>query len=229
MGVHVRVSLRRPPRGPGVRTQTVDVALPMSGPTTRSRSLTVSEVQALADALPGRYGALVQVLAFGGLRFGGRLRCAAVPCWAAIGCAWSARSVTSMVGGWSANRRRTPDGVSACQHGERSGRPSRPVGPSGDDVWPANGSAARVATHAGATLVAATGAMANGLTRRMGHSSPDAALTCQHAVDEGDGEIARARRHARRSLGHTEVMDGDAGASAWPCTAIIPSGCSFPS
>jgi hypothetical protein len=26
-------------------------------------------VQALADAVPGRYGALVQVLAFGGLRF----------------------------------------------------------------------------------------------------------------------------------------------------------------
>src|SRR5687768_10279430 len=34
--LNVRVSLRRPPRGPGVRTQTVNVSLPTSKPATRS-------------------------------------------------------------------------------------------------------------------------------------------------------------------------------------------------
>lgn len=39
-------------------------------PARPSRSLTVSEVQALAEAVPARYRVLILVLAFGGLRFG---------------------------------------------------------------------------------------------------------------------------------------------------------------
>lgn len=46
--------------------------------------------------------------------------------------------------------------------------------------------------HTGATLAAATGASTKELMRRLGHSSPAAALIYQHAADERDGEIARA-------------------------------------
>ena len=46
--------------------------------------------------------------------------------------------------------------------------------------------------HTGATLAAATGATTKELMRRLGHSSPAAALVYQHAADDRDGEIARA-------------------------------------
>jgi integrase len=46
--------------------------------------------------------------------------------------------------------------------------------------------------HTGATLAAATGATTKELMRRLGHSSPAAALLYQHAADDRDTEIARA-------------------------------------
>jgi integrase len=46
--------------------------------------------------------------------------------------------------------------------------------------------------HTGATLAAATGASTKELMRRMGHSSPAAALIYQHAADHRDDEIAQA-------------------------------------
>jgi integrase len=46
--------------------------------------------------------------------------------------------------------------------------------------------------HTGATLAAATGATTKELMRRLGHSSPAAALLYQHAADDRDGEIAGA-------------------------------------
>jgi integrase len=46
--------------------------------------------------------------------------------------------------------------------------------------------------HIGATLAAATGATTKELMRRLGHSSPAAALVYQHAADDRDAEIARA-------------------------------------
>ena len=46
--------------------------------------------------------------------------------------------------------------------------------------------------HTGATLAAATGATTKELMRRLGHSSPAAALAYQHAADDRDGAIARA-------------------------------------
>ena len=46
--------------------------------------------------------------------------------------------------------------------------------------------------HTGATLAAATGATTKELMRRLGHSSPAAALLYQHAADNRDAEIARA-------------------------------------
>ncbi len=47
-------------------------------------------------------------------------------------------------------------------------------------------------SHAGATLAAATGATTNEPMRRLGHSSPAAALLYQHAAEDRDAEIARA-------------------------------------
>src|SRR4051794_19414195 len=46
--------------------------------------------------------------------------------------------------------------------------------------------------HTGATLAASTGATTKELMRRLGHSSPAAALLYQHAADDRDAEIARA-------------------------------------
>jgi len=46
--------------------------------------------------------------------------------------------------------------------------------------------------HTGATLAAATGATTKELMRRLGHSSPTAALLYQHAADDRDAAIARA-------------------------------------
>ena len=46
--------------------------------------------------------------------------------------------------------------------------------------------------HTGATLAAATGATTKELMRRMGHTTPAAALIYQHAADHRDEEIARA-------------------------------------
>ena len=43
-----------------------------------------------------------------------------------------------------------------------------------------------------ATVAAATGATTKELMRRLGHSSPAAALLYQHAADDRDVEIARA-------------------------------------
>jgi integrase len=46
--------------------------------------------------------------------------------------------------------------------------------------------------HIGATLAAATGATTKELMRRLGHSSPAAALLYQHAGDDRDADVARA-------------------------------------
>jgi integrase len=46
--------------------------------------------------------------------------------------------------------------------------------------------------HTGATLAASTGATTKELMRRLGHSSPAAALLYQHAAEDRDAEIAQA-------------------------------------
>ncbi len=46
--------------------------------------------------------------------------------------------------------------------------------------------------HTGATLAAATGATLAELMRRLGHSTPDAAMLYQHATDDRDAAIAAA-------------------------------------
>lgn len=58
--------------------------------------------------------------------------------------------------------------------------------------------------HVGATLAAATGASTRELMRRIGHSSPDAALRYQHATRERDVVIARALSEMIVSAGLAE-------------------------
>jgi integrase len=173
------------------------------------------------DRRTERYRALVLVLAFGGLRFGeatalrrsdvlagGRLRIERSV--RRIGGRWvvgepkteaGRRTVTLPAGVAAAVAdhldRHVADSADALLFGTRSGgylarsnwnqtfrRAAEAIGlPS---VRP------HELRHTGATLAAATGATTKELMRRLGHSSPAAALVYQHAADDRDGEIARA-------------------------------------
>jgi integrase len=63
--------------------------------------------------------------------------------------------------------------------------------------------------HTGATLAAATGATTKELMRRLGHSSPAAALLYQHAADDRDAEIARALDAMLGATGESSDDDPD--------------------
>jgi integrase len=173
------------------------------------------------DRRTERYSALVLVLAFGGLRFGeatalrrsdvlpgGRLRVE--------------RSVRRVSGRWVVGKPKTdaghrtvtlPAGVAAVleDHLEKHVRDSPDAllfctssgGYLARSNW--NSTFRRAADaiglpavrphelrHTGATLAAATGATTKELMRRLGHSSPAAALLYQHAADDRDAAIARA-------------------------------------
>nr|WP_281371667.1 site-specific integrase [Petropleomorpha daqingensis] len=173
------------------------------------------------DRRTERYRALVLVLAFGGLRFGeatalrrsdvlpgGRVRVE--------------RSVRRVGGQWVSGEPKTdaghrtvtlPAGVAAAleDHLEKHVRPSPDAllfstssgGYLARSNW--NSTFRRAADaiglpavrphelrHTGATLAAATGATTKELMRRLGHSSPAAALLYQHAADDRDADIARA-------------------------------------
>jgi integrase len=168
-----------------------------------------------------RYRVLVLVLAFGGLRFGeatalrrsdvlpgGRLRVE--------------RSVRRVSGRWEVGEPKTeaghrtvtlPAGVAAVleDHLEKHVRDSPDAllfstssgGYLARSNW--NSTFRRAADaiglpavrphelrHTGATLAATTGATTKELMRRLGHSSPAAALLYQHAADDRDADIARA-------------------------------------
>jgi integrase len=71
--------------------------------------------------------------------------------------------------------------------------------------------------HTGATLAAATGATTKELMRRLGHSSPAAALVYQHAADDRDGEIARAL-DATLSAAGGSLLEASAAEEAPPCS-----------
>jgi integrase len=170
------------------------------------------------DRRTERYRALVLVLAFGGLRFGeatalrrsdvlpgGRLRIE--------------RSVRRISGRWvigepktEAGRRTVtlPAAVAAAlaDHLDRyvADSPEALLFATSSGVYLArsnwNSTFRRAADaiglpavrphelrHTGATLAAATGATTKELMRRLGHSSPAAALLYQHAADDRDGEM----------------------------------------
>jgi integrase len=173
------------------------------------------------DRRTERYRALVLVLAFGGLRFGeatalrrsdvlenGRLRVE--------------RSVRRVGGRWVLGEPKTDAGhrtvtlpaavAAALEDHLRRHVPASPEAllfstSSGGYLARSNWNATfrRAADaiglpavrphelrHTGATLAAATGATTKELMRRLGHSSPTAALLYQHAVDDRDADIARA-------------------------------------
>ncbi len=173
------------------------------------------------DRRTERYRALLLVLAFGGLRFGeatalrrsdvlsgGRLRIE--------------RSVRRVEGRWVVGEPKTdaghrtvtlPDAVAAAleKHLEKhvADPPdallfsTRSGGYLARSNWNATFRRAADAIglpavrphelrHTGATLAAATGATTKELMRRLGHSSPAAALLYQHAAEDRDAEIAHA-------------------------------------
>ncbi len=191
-------------------------------PATPARTLTAAEVQAVADAMPARYQALVLVLGFGGLRFGEATalrRSDVAPDGSTV---TIARSVRYLTGDWivgppktdAGNRRvALPGFVSiALEEHLRNFVPTDPEATvfataSANFLARQNFSAtfgralakcglrpARVhwLRHTGATLAAATGASTKELMHRLGHASPAAALGYQHAVSTRDSEIARA-------------------------------------
>ncbi len=187
---------------------------------TAAQALQLAE-QLGRDRRTARYRALLLVLAFGGLRFGeatalhrsevlpgGRLRVE--------------RSVRRVGGRWVVDEPKTeaghrtvtlPAAVAAVlqEHLEKHVVPSPDAllfstssgGYLARSNW--NSTFRRAADaiglpavrphelrHTGATLAAGTGATTKELMRRLGHSSPAAALLYQHAADDRDAEIARA-------------------------------------
>jgi hypothetical protein len=57
-------------------------------------------------------------------------------------------------------------------------------------------------------LAAATGATTKELMRRLGHASPQAALTYQHATEDGDQAIAEALAKLSQKASVTTVVPG---------------------
>ncbi len=191
-------------------------------PTRPSRSLTMAEVQALADAVPIRYRTLVLVLASGGLRFGEATALRRADVLDDGARLQVERSVRYLNKRWVVGDPKTDAGRrTVALPGAVAQALSRHLDefvPAGEDAivfgtvtgnylarsnW--NQTFRRAADaiglpavrphelrHTGATLAASTGATTKELMRRMGHSSPAAALIYQHAADERDGDIARA-------------------------------------
>ncbi len=175
-----------------------------------------------AAAVPDRYSALVLTLAFGGLRFGEATALRRGDVTADGTLIRVERSVRYLAGEWvvgppktDAGRRavalpafvattlaahldaRVPPEDEALAFATRTGRYL-----SGANFGRTfRGAVERChlppvrvheLRHTGATLAATTGATTAELMRRLGHSSPDAALVYQHAAADRDAEIARA-------------------------------------
>jgi integrase len=187
-----------------------------------SRALTASEVHAVTAKIPARYQALVQVTAFGGLRFGEATALRRRDVAPTGDTVTVTRSVRRISGKWvvgppktEAGRRTValPPSV-ATQLAAHLGahvaedQDSLVFGTkTGSFLAVSNFHSTfhRAATacglapvrvhelrHTGATLAAATGASTAELMHRLGHSSPAAALIYQHATSHRDVEIARA-------------------------------------
>jgi integrase len=191
-------------------------------PARPSRSLTVAEVRALASAVPKRYRALVLVLSLGGLRFGEATALRRADVLDGGARLEVERSVRYLNGRWLVGEPKTdagrrtvalpgavstalaqhldrfvPDGGEALVFGTATG--SYLARSNWNDTFRRAVESCDLPAvrthelrHTGATLAAGTGATTKELMRRMGHSSPAAALIYQHAADERDGEIARA-------------------------------------
>lgn len=191
-------------------------------PARPSRSLTVSEVQALAGAVPARYRVLILVLAFGGLRFGEATALRRRDLGVDGSTVRVERSVRYISGAWlvgppkSEAGRRTvalPGSVAAALVDHLAqfvpGADDALVFGTASGNFLAGSNFGRTCNravtecdlppvrvhelrHTGASLAAATGASTAELMHRLGHASPSAALIYQHATTNRDTEIARA-------------------------------------
>jgi integrase len=192
----------------------------MVKPAVAARSLTVSEVLAIAEEVPARYKTLVMVLAFGGLRFGeatalrrrdvSEARLTVERTCRYIHGAWTVGSPKTDAGrrtvtlpGSVANLLEShladfvPDDPDALVFATASGRfiQQHNFGATFRRAVKRCGlphTRVHWLRHTGATLAASTGATTKELMHRLGHASPAAALVYQHAVSERDSEIARA-------------------------------------
>jgi integrase len=190
--------------------------------TRRARPATLAELEVIAAAMPDRLRLMVLLAAWCGLRFGelAELRRADVDL--AHGVLWVRRGVVRAGGQAIAGTPKSPAGVRdvaipphlmdavrdhLAAHAGRepdallfpalSGAHLTPGGLY-DFYYPARRAAGRPdlrfhdLRHTGATLAAATGATIAELMRRLGHSTPGAAMRYQHAADDRDRAIAEA-------------------------------------
>jgi integrase len=186
------------------------------------RPATLPELDVIIEAMPARLALMVQLAAWCGLRFGelAELRRADVDPVARV--LHIRRGVTRIAGGYSVGDPKSAAGIRdvafprhllpavtghLAEHtgpapcallfpGQQGGHlaPSSLYG----HWYPAREAAGRPdlrfhdLRHTGATLAAAAGATMAELMRRLGHSSPAAAMRYQHAADDRDQAIAEA-------------------------------------
>jgi integrase len=188
----------------------------------RIKPATLAELEVIASAMPDRLQLMVLLAAWCGLRFGelAELRRADVDL--ASGVLHVRRGVVRAAGKTIAGTPKSPAGVrdvaipphlvpAVADHldGHVAAEPGallfaavsgRHLAPSAlyDWYYPARDAAGRPdlrfhdLRHTGATLAAATGATIAELMRRLGHSTPSAAMRYQHAADDRDAAIAAA-------------------------------------
>ena len=191
-------------------------------PTRRISPATLAELEVITAAMPDRLQLMVLLAAWCGLRFGelAELRRADVDL--AHGVLRVRRGVVRAGGQWIAGTPKSEAGVRdvavpphlmplvhdhLTEHAGRGRDALLFTAASGgyltpgglyDFYYPAPRAAGRPdlrfhdLRHTGATLAAATGATIAELMRRLGHSTPGAAMRYQHATDDRDAAIAEA-------------------------------------
>ncbi len=187
-----------------------------------SRALTATEVHAVTAKIPPRYQALIQVMAFGGLRFGEATALQRQDVSPTGDAVTVRRSVRRVAGRWLVGPPKTDAGHRTVALPASVGRQlaahlTRYVATEHDALVFATSTGSFLAVsnfhstfrravnacdlppvrvhelrHTGATLAAATGASTAELMHRLGHASAAAALIYQHATTHRDIEIARA-------------------------------------
>jgi integrase len=190
--------------------------------TVRIKPATLAELEVIAAAMPPRLALMVLLAAWCGLRYGelAELRRGDVD--PLGGVLHVRRGVVRVAGGWVAGEPKSAAGIrdvaipphllpAVTAHLDKHTGPAPDallfpgqlggyLSPASlyDHFYPAREAARRPdlrfhdLRHTGATLAAATGATMAELMRRLGHSSPAAAMRYQHAADDRDAAIASA-------------------------------------
>jgi integrase len=190
--------------------------------TVRIKPATLAELEVIAAAMPPRLRVLVLLAAWCGLRYGelAELRRGDVD--PVRGVLHVRRGVVTVAGGYVAGEPKSAAGVRDVSIPPHllpavTGHLAEHTGPAPgallfpgqqggylphsslyDHFYPAREAAGRRdlrfhdLRHTGATLAAATGATLAELMRRLGHSTPTAAMRYQHAADDRDAAIASA-------------------------------------